>query len=90
MLFATGNSTANIASVGYRYRKWNIGNNIELICRTEHDAVMTSSTGETCFINVKVCTYFVKQDFSTQTFSPRPFATQVRINVNPFRRKSIN
>lgn len=44
---------SNIASLGYRYRKWSLGNNIELIARTEHDAVMTGSNGETAFINVK-------------------------------------
>nr|XP_002126137.1 eukaryotic translation initiation factor 3 subunit D-like [Ciona intestinalis] len=45
--------TENIASVGYRYRKWNLGNNIELVSRTEHDAVLTASSGELSYINVK-------------------------------------
>jgi len=44
---------SNIASVGYRYRKWNLGNSIELVARTEHDAVMTGANGETQYINVK-------------------------------------
>nr|CAB3241618.1 eukaryotic translation initiation factor 3 subunit D-like [Phallusia mammillata] len=50
--FVQGESD-NIASVGYKYRKWNLGNNIELIARTEHDAVLSTSSGENSFINVK-------------------------------------
>ncbi|CAK8678193.1 eukaryotic translation initiation factor 3 subunit D-like [Clavelina lepadiformis] len=50
--FVQGDS-GNIASVGYRYRKWNLGNNIELVARTEHDAVISTSSGDISFINVK-------------------------------------
>jgi len=41
-----------VASVGYRYRKWDLGNNIHLIARTEHDAVLATGDKDT-FINVK-------------------------------------
>lgn len=44
---------SKIASVGYRYRKWTMGNNITLIARTEHDAVMHAAGGELSYINVK-------------------------------------
>lgn len=42
-----------IASVGYRYRVWNLNNGIELIARCEHDAVMIAPTGDTQFITIK-------------------------------------
>ncbi len=29
-----------VASVGYRYRKWDLGNEVKLIARCEHDAVL--------------------------------------------------
>jgi hypothetical protein len=37
----------------YRYRKYKLGNDIELICRCEHDAVMTGTSGEIQFCNIK-------------------------------------
>jgi len=50
----SGNKT-QVASVGYRYRKWDLGNNIRLIARTEHDAVAVGSGGDkdASFMNVK-------------------------------------
>lgn len=42
-----------IAPVGYRYRCWDLGNNIKLVARTEHDAVLQTPSGETNFINIK-------------------------------------
>ncbi|XP_061433203.1 eukaryotic translation initiation factor 3 subunit D [Lethenteron reissneri] len=44
---------AEVASVGYRYRKWKLGEDIELIVRCEHDAVLTGANGEVSFINIK-------------------------------------
>jgi len=44
-----------VASVGYRYRKWDLGNNIRLIARTEHDAVTVTGSNDKdlTFMNVK-------------------------------------
>nr|XP_054763905.1 eukaryotic translation initiation factor 3 subunit D-like [Lytechinus pictus] len=42
-----------VASVAYRYRKWNIGDDLNVIVRCEHDGVMTGSGGETQFLNIK-------------------------------------
>jgi len=42
-----------VASVGYRYRKWDLGDGINLVCRTEHDAVYKDAEGRTGFMNVK-------------------------------------
>uniref|UniRef100_A0A4W3II88 Eukaryotic translation initiation factor 3 subunit D n=1 Tax=Callorhinchus milii TaxID=7868 RepID=A0A4W3II88_CALMI len=42
-----------VASVGYRYRRWKLGEDIDLIVRCEHDGVMTGANGEVSFINVK-------------------------------------
>ena len=36
-----------------RYRKWDLGNDIVLIARCEHDAVMYGPNNEAQFINVK-------------------------------------
>uniref|UniRef100_A0A8C4QGH9 Eukaryotic translation initiation factor 3 subunit D n=2 Tax=Eptatretus burgeri TaxID=7764 RepID=A0A8C4QGH9_EPTBU len=44
---------AEVASIGYRYRKWKLGEDIELIVRCEHDAVLTGANGEVSFINIK-------------------------------------
>jgi len=41
------------APKAYRYRKWDLGNGIQLVARTEHDAVMVGPTGEDTYINVK-------------------------------------
>ncbi|KAJ1062252.1 hypothetical protein K5549_012733 [Capra hircus] len=42
-----------IASVAYRYRRWKLGDDIDLIVRCEHDGVMTGANGEVSFINIK-------------------------------------
>ena len=36
-----------------RYRKWNIGDDLNIIVRCEHDGVMAGSNGETQFLNIK-------------------------------------
>ncbi|XP_077979592.1 eukaryotic translation initiation factor 3 subunit D-like isoform X2 [Glandiceps talaboti] len=51
--FQQDESDGDIASVGYRYRKWDLGDGIELIVRCEHDGVMIGSNGETQFVNIK-------------------------------------
>lgn len=51
--FVQNDDVSNIASVGYRYRKFELGNDIELICRCEHDAVLMGPNGELQFINIK-------------------------------------
>jgi len=42
-----------IASVGYRYRKWDLGNDVVLVARCEHDAVMAGPNNEIMFLNIK-------------------------------------
>src|SRR4051812_29113575 len=42
-----------IASVAYKYRKWDLGNNIALIVRSEIDAVTTGANDEKKFLNIK-------------------------------------
>ncbi|GAB1600484.1 eukaryotic translation initiation factor 3 subunit D-like [Argonauta hians] len=51
--FAGEDDDSVVASVGYRYRKYNLGNDIELIVRCEHDAVMYGPNGDLQFINIK-------------------------------------
>jgi translation initiation factor 3 subunit D len=42
-----------MASVGYRYRKWDLDNGITLVARCQHDAVMHATNGEMQYVNVK-------------------------------------
>jgi translation initiation factor 3 subunit D len=42
-----------VASVAYRYRKWDLGSGVILICRCEHDAVMTGPNGENQYLSIK-------------------------------------
>lgn len=43
-----------VASVGYRYRKWDLGNNVRLIARTELDAATATGTDkDLAFMNIK-------------------------------------
>lgn len=42
-----------VASVAYRYRKWDLDNGIVLIARCEHDAVMQMPNGDNQFITIK-------------------------------------
>ena len=37
----------------YRYKMWNLGNNIELIARCEHDAATHGPNGELQMMNIK-------------------------------------
>ena len=42
-----------MASVGYKYRKWNLDNGIILVCRCQNDAVIQAPNGDVQYINVK-------------------------------------
>ena len=37
----------------YRYRKWDLGNEVVLVARCEHDAVMAGANNEMMFLNIK-------------------------------------
>jgi translation initiation factor 3 subunit D len=51
--FAQEEEEGEIASVCYRYRKFKLGNDIELICRCEHDAATYGPNGDLQLINIK-------------------------------------
>lgn len=42
-----------IASVAYRYRKFDLGDSVEMVVRCEHDAVTIGPNGEHQFMNIK-------------------------------------
>jgi translation initiation factor 3 subunit D len=42
-----------IASVAYKYRKFDLGDGVELVVRCEHDAVTIGPNGENQFMNIK-------------------------------------
>jgi len=53
---AKAKTADRVASVGYRYRKWDLGNDVKLVARCEHDAVIAGSGGsnsEPQYINIK-------------------------------------
>ncbi|KRX68547.1 Eukaryotic translation initiation factor 3 subunit D [Trichinella sp. T9] len=43
----------NVASIGYRYRTWDLGNDVNVVIRCEHDGVMKSPENETQFLTIK-------------------------------------
>ena len=51
--FISEKEESEVASVAYRYRKWNLDNGIILIARCEHDAVMRGPNNETQFLTIK-------------------------------------
>ncbi len=51
--FVVEDEEGEVASVGYRYRKWDLGNGIRLVARCEHDAVAQGPNNETLFLNIK-------------------------------------
>lgn len=51
--FISEDEVGEVASVAYRYRKWDLDGGIVLVARCEHDAVTTGSAGDVQFINIK-------------------------------------
>ncbi|KAI9146065.1 eukaryotic translation initiation factor 3 subunit D [Paraphysoderma sedebokerense] len=55
--FATS-PDVQLQSVGYRYRKWDLGNNVVLVARTEVDSVVKTSSGGHSFMTAKALNEF--------------------------------
>merc|ERR1739846_156559 len=51
--FIDADEEGEVASVAYRYRRWDLGNNIVMVCRCELDAAQQGSNNETQFVNLK-------------------------------------
>jgi len=51
--FISEEEEGEVASVAYRYRKWDLGNGVVLVARCEHDAVTQSPNGEMQFLSIK-------------------------------------
>jgi len=51
--FVDADEEGEVASVAYRYRKFDLGNDLVLVCRCELDAVQQGSNNETQFVNLK-------------------------------------
>ncbi|XP_063916532.1 eukaryotic translation initiation factor 3 subunit D [Zophobas morio] len=51
--FISEEEEGEVASVAYRYRKWDLGGGIVLVVRCEHDAVVQSPNGELQFLTIK-------------------------------------
>ncbi|XP_075232247.1 eukaryotic translation initiation factor 3 subunit D-like [Lycorma delicatula] len=51
--FISDEEEGEVASVAYRYRKWDLDNGIVLVARCEHDAVLSTPSGELQFLTIK-------------------------------------
>ncbi|EDS41530.1 eukaryotic translation initiation factor 3 subunit 7 [Culex quinquefasciatus] len=51
--FIGDDEDGEVASVAYRYRKWDLNNGIVLVARCEHDAVLLTPQGDTQFLTIK-------------------------------------
>ncbi|XP_054275040.1 eukaryotic translation initiation factor 3 subunit D-like [Macrosteles quadrilineatus] len=51
--FISEEEEGEVASVAYRYRKWDLDNGITLVSRCEHDAVLPTPNGELQFLTIK-------------------------------------
>ncbi len=51
--FISEDEVGEVASVAYRYRKWDLDGGVVLVARCEHDAVTVGSAGDNQFINIK-------------------------------------
>ncbi|XP_017477943.1 PREDICTED: eukaryotic translation initiation factor 3 subunit D-like [Rhagoletis zephyria] len=51
--FVSEEDESDVASVAYRYRKFDLGDGVELVVRCEHDAVTVGTNGSEQFMNIK-------------------------------------
>lgn len=51
--FIDDEEETEVASVAYRYKKFKLGDNIDIIVRTEHDAVTTGPNNDIQFMSIK-------------------------------------
>lgn len=51
--FIQDDEEGEVASVAYRYRKYDLGDGVDVIVRCEHDAALLGPNGENQFINIK-------------------------------------
>ncbi|KFB36211.1 AGAP002337-PA-like protein [Anopheles sinensis] len=51
--FIGDDEDGEVASVAYRYRKWDLNNGITLVARCEHDGVLKVPQGDTQFLTIK-------------------------------------
>ena len=60
--FISEEEEGNVASVAYRYRKWDLNNGIVLMARCEHDAVVQGPNNEIQFLSVKALNEWNSKD----------------------------
>ena len=51
--FISEEETGEVASVAYRYRKWDLGDGVVVVVRCEHDAVMYGPNQQLQFVTIK-------------------------------------
>merc|ERR1712168_1583309 len=85
-----------VASVGYRYRKFDLGDGINLVVRCEHDAMLAAPNGENQFLNIKTLNEFdprvskidLRQKLDSQIGSV--LATELKNNSNKMAKWTCN
>ena len=58
-----------------RYRKWDLGNDVVLIARTEHDAVTSGPNNETHYMNIKALNEWDSRVSDKTGDSPKSFTS---------------
>lgn len=51
--FVTEDEEGEVASVAYKYRKWDLGENVQLVARCEHDGILNTPNGDLQFLTIK-------------------------------------
>lgn len=51
--FVDKDETQEVSSVAYRYRKWKLGDDVTLVVRCEHDAVISGQNDKPQFVTIK-------------------------------------
>lgn len=93
--FADDEEEGPTGSVGYRYRKWQLGPDITLVARTEHDAAFKDREGRTGFMNIKTLNEWKlnpKMDWRQKLDSQRSavLATELKNNACKIARWTIS
>ena len=87
--FVSEDEVGEVASVAYRYRKWDLDGGIVLVARCEHDSVTTgSSSNEHQFINIKALNEWdsrVSFPSTARSFSEKLHSNFILLKLNILR-----
>jgi len=87
---AEDDDSANLASVAYRYRKFDIGNDLQVIVRCEHDGYTIGTNGEKQFLTIRALNEWDSKssggvDFRTKLDLQRGAVVATELKNNSFK-----